>query len=293
MNFLSSKKNIFLVLVVVAGVVWGSYHFLKNKEPIEFEGVLVENNNHEYSVIGKSVEDREITSYSFGNGKTNILFVGGIHGGYEWNSTLLAYDFIDYFTENPDSVPENVTLKIIPSANPDGLFKVVGKNGRFLVSDVSFSKNILEEGRLNANGVDLNRNFDCNWQPESKWKSNVVSAGTESFSEPETETIKNFVEDLDPKAVVFWHSQANAVYASECNEGPLPETIKIMNEYSSASGYKAVPSFDAYEITGDAEGWLASIGVPAITVELETRESIDWEKNLFGVKGILKYFGQK
>jgi hypothetical protein len=63
-----------------------------------------------------------------------------------------------------------------------------------------------------------------------------------------------------------------------------------MNIYSKASGYKAVDSFDAYPITGDAEGWLASIGVPAITVELSTHETIEWERNLAGIKALLEYF---
>ena len=35
------------------------------------------------------------------------------------------------------------------------------------------------------------------------------------------------------------------------------------------------------------DGWLASIGVPAITVELSSHESVDWDKNLAGVKALL------
>ncbi|MEK7514514.1 MAG: hypothetical protein AAB587_01715, partial [Patescibacteria group bacterium] len=94
-------------------------------------------------------------------------------------------------------------------------------------------------------------------------------------------------------AVIFWHSQANAVYASECEKGILPETLDIMNAYSKASGYQSVKSFDSYEITGDAEGWLASIKIPAITVELKTHEAIEWERNLLGIKALLTYYGEK
>jgi hypothetical protein len=61
-----------------------------------------------------------------------------------------------------------------------------------------------------------------------------------------------------------------------------------MTAYAKAGGYGAVPSFDAYPITGDAEGWLASIGIPAITVELETRTSIEWTRNLGGRERYLK-----
>jgi hypothetical protein len=63
-----------------------------------------------------------------------------------------------------------------------------------------------------------------------------------------------------------------------------------MNTYSKASGYKAVASFDSYSVTGDAEGWLASLNIPAITVELKTHESLDWDQNLAGIKAILGLF---
>jgi hypothetical protein len=81
------------------------------------------------------------------------------------------------------------------------------------------------------------------------------------------------------------------VYASECEEGVLPETLTVMNTYGEAAGYKTVASFDAYPVTGDAEGWLASIGIPAITVELATHETIEWQKNLAGAEALISYFG--
>jgi hypothetical protein len=241
-------------------------------------------------VIGTSVEGRKIESYTYGAGKNHIVFVGGIHGGYEWNSVLLAYQFLDYVDKNPNVIPASLTVTVIPSANPDAVFKVVGKEGRFTQANVSKDKNLLASARFNAHNVDLNRNFDCNWQPKSTWQSKTVSAGTAAFSEPEALAIKNFVTENKPSAFVFWHSQANAVYASECNKGILPVTLDIMNAYAKAAGYQAVKSFDSYKITGDAEGWLASINIPAITVELKTHETVEWEKNLAGIKALFRYY---
>ena len=220
------------------------------------------------------------------------MFVGGVHGGYEWNSVLLAYQFMDYLKENTAVVPQNLTIAVIPSANPDGLYKVVGKEGRFTISDIPTKEQALGTGRFNANGVDLNRNFDCKWKPESTWQSKIVSAGTKAFSEPEAAAIRDFVLKYSPHAAIFWHSKANAVYASECTKGILPKTLDIMNAYAVASGYRAVKSFDEYEISGDAEGWLASINIPAITVELKTHETIEWEQNLAGIKALFNYYAQ-
>jgi predicted deacylase len=195
---------------------------------------------------------------------------------------------MDYLVANPGVIPANVTVTVIPSANPDGVFKIIGKEERFTQADVPVGDDSL--GRFNANGVDLNRNFDCKWKSESMWRGNVVSAGTSAFSEPEARAIRDVVTKNKPVAAIFLHSQSNAVYASECEAGILPETRVLMDTYALAAGYPSVDVFDSYEITGDAEGWLASIGIPAITVELSTHETTEWDKNLAGLKAVLAHY---
>ncbi len=197
---------------------------------------------------------------------------------------------MDYLEANPDIIPKNLTVSVIPSANPDGVYRVVKKEGRFTAEDVPNDQKLAESGRFNARGVDLNRNFDCKWKPKSTWKSRVVSGGSKVFSEPEAVAIRDFVQEYAPDSVVFWHSKANAVYASKCEDGILPKTLDLMNVYAKASGYTAIKSFDAYETSGDSEGWLASINIPAITVELQTHEDVEWERNLAGIKALFHYY---
>lgn len=300
MDYRFSKKNSIYICIVLALVVTALITYIKIKQHTVLETPDIQQTaviphkkeipNSRHEILGTSVDGRSIENYSFGTGDTHVAFVGGIHGGYEWNSVLLAYKFIDYFTQNPQSIPKNLTIDIIPSANPDGIFKVTQKEGRFSPQDVTSENTSTGSGRLNSNDVDLNRNFDCKWQPESKWRDTTVSAGTKAFSEPESQVIKSFVEKNKPASVVFFHSQSNAVYASECSKGILPKTLDIMNAYSHASGYTPIDNFNSYPITGDAEGWLASIGIPAITVELQTHQTIEWERNLAGVQAILSYF---
>lgn len=244
----------------------------------------------EVVTVGTSVEGRPIVAYEFGTGETTLLFVGGIHGGYEWNSSLLAWEMIDHLTQNEDVLPEDISLHIIPSLNPDGLALVTGGEGRFTMSDVADPSTRNATARMNANGVDLNRNFACKWQPESTWRGAVVSAGTAPFSEPEAAALRDYVTTTAPDAAVFWHSQANNVYASECEEGVLPETLALMSTYAVAGRYGEVPVFDAYPITGDAEGWLASIGIPAVTVELESYQDIEWDRNLAGTFAVINQY---
>ena len=286
MSVVFSRRLILVILVLLVLLVGGFLFWGSLTKSVQ---EVVDNSEPKVSTIGLSVEGRKIEAYTFGSSTKNLVLVGGIHGGYEWNSVLLAYKFINYFTANPQVIPAGLTVTVIPSANPDGVFAVTGKEGEFTVSDV---KNNLPNGtgRFNAHSVDLNRNFACQWQATSTWKGNLVSAGTSAFSEPEALALKNFVAKNNLVAAVFLHSQSNAVYASQCNNGILTGTRDIMNVYSKATGYPAVDVFNSYAITGAVEDWLASINIPAITVELSTHESIEWEKNLAGVKALFKYY---
>jgi len=240
------------------------------------------------SVIGHSAGERPLIDYQFGDGSNRVVLVGGIHGGYEWNTILLAYQLIDYLTQQPEELPTTATLHIIPSANPDGQFKVTGQNGRFSLADVDLTTDHAL-GRFNDNGVDLNRNWDCNWQPESLWRDNVISAGTAPFSEPETAVLRDFLVAVQPTAVIFLHSAANAVYGAGCVDLYQP-AYALATLYGTAAAYPVYESFDYYQVTGDATDWLALQGIPAITVELETHEALDWERNLRGITAVLNGF---
>lgn len=302
-KFFARRIIIASIVFVIFGVGFFVFRTIQdNKAPLEtpLTANKSENPGPIHTIIGRSVEGRNIDAYTYpprrqasGKKENHLVFVGGIHGGYEWNSVILAYKFIDYLEAIPEAFPANVKVTVIPSANPDGVYKVVGKDGRFASTDVSIDKQILASGRFNARGVDINRNFDCKWKPKSIWQTKIVSAGESPFSEPEAATIRNFVLENNPTAVIFWHSQSGSVYASKCEAGILPETLNIMEAYARASGYSAVETFDAYKITGDSEGWLASIGIPAITVELKTHETIEWEQNLAGIKALFKYYLEK
>lgn len=295
MRSLFAKQTIILIVVFVV-LASGLFVFviLQNHEkpaPAPVESTTTEGSSPRQKIIGLSVEGRKIEARTYGNGPTHLAFIAGIHGGYEWNSVLLAYQFMDYLDANPEVIPDNLSVTVIPSANPDGVYKVFGTEGRFAAADVPTQESTIP-GRFNAHAVDLNRNFDCQWQPEGLWRTNPVSAGTAPFSEPETMAIRSFVLETNPDAVIFWHSQANAVYPAECGGDILEETRDIMNAYATAARYQAIETFNDYEITGAADGWLALLGIPALTVELQTHETIDWERNLAGIKALFEYYAE-
>jgi len=232
------------------------------------------------SIIGQSVEGRDITAHTFGTGDTDVLFVGGIHGGYEANTVRLAEGVIDEFQINQMVIPENITVHIIPNLNPDG-YALPAAASNF-------------DRRMNANGVDLNRNFDCQWNPVGTWGSVETSGGTAPFSEPEAIALRDYITPIQTTlgGAVFWHSKANQVFTSECGlgTGAAPRGVELMNAYATAGNYEAFGMWTAYPVTGAAEDWLATLGIPAITVELETRDSIEWTRNWAGVLATLGLF---
>ena len=284
---------VLIVLVIIAAILQSLLTSTDTTpavvvEPEEDTSIELTEEPVQQQVLGQSVEGRDIEVFHFGSGDTRVLLVGGVHGGYEWNSILLAYEMIDYFKVNADAIPEALTIDIIPNLNPDGLYIATTLEGRFTADEITdYSMHTTGTGRFNANNVDLNRNFGCNWAPESSWRGQRVNAGSAPFSEPEAALLRDFVFETNPIAAAFWHSQANNVYASECEDGPLELTLAIMNAYANAANYGAVPVFDAYPITGDVEGWLASQGVAAITVELQGRLTSEWDRNIAGTLAML------
>ena len=299
-------RNIIIAVIAILVIIVGYFLFkgdFNNKiVPIETDTEVIDGSAtstepvveepETETVIGKSVAGRDITAYHFGTGAKEILFVGGTHGGYSWNTALVAYEMMAYLAENLSVIPSNLKVTVIPVLNPDGLNKVVSQAGPFTKSDVSGTQEIRISGRFNENEVDLNRNFDCDWQATGKWQSTSVSGGEQAFSEPETLAFKNYIESRKPNAVVVWYSSAGGVFASNCHGGVLPETTKILDVYSKASGYKAYQSFDFYTITGDMVNWLAKKNIPAISVLLTTHEDTEWSKNQKGLEALLKYYAE-
>lgn len=301
------NKNIIIALVVIIILIIGGYFLTRGSsqdvstietqeetddvpEPSEVEEEVQE----QESVIGSSIEYNDIYVHHYGDfkGDTELLFVGGIHGGYSWNTVLVAYETIDWLEANPEVIPEGIQVSVIPVLNPDGLEKIVGSTDRFSASDAPSSVEATIPGRFNANEVDLNRNFDCDWQPSGTWQSTTVSGGDSAFSEPESQAFRDYIEANNPDAVVVWYSSAGGVFASNCHDGILPETDTITNLYADASGYPAYEDFNFYEITGDMVNWLASENIPAISVLLTTHEDVEWSKNKAGIEALLAYYAE-
>jgi hypothetical protein len=294
-------KNLIIAVLLLALIGLGAFLFMKRDllmtpPPVETPVVVATSTpttteevaEKPTTIIGTSVGGHDITAYHYGTGTKEVLFVGGIHGGYEWNTSLLAYELMDYLTQNPQAIPQDIKVTVIPVLNPDGLSKVVADPlARFAAADITASQAVQISGRTNANNVDLNRNFDCDWKSEGTWRSAKVSGGAAPFSEPESIAFKNYIEEGMPTGVVFWFSSAGGVYASSCGDATPAGMAELTETYAEASGYPAHDDFTSYAVTGDVTNWLAKIGVPSISVLLTDHENTEWAKNWRGIQATL------
>ncbi len=185
-------------------------------------------------------------------GERCLYLLGGVHGD-EPEGRDLMIDLLDCWLKNDLGVP----VVIIPEFNPDGLIK---------------------KTRVNARGVDLNRNM-----PTKRWGAPLTPspgetdmtryfAGVEPGSEPETRAFIRLLEKYLPCAIVSAHS-----WRSQVNyDGPGREVAEILAR------------FNRYPVTTDigypTPGSLGEYAgrerqIPTVTLELP--EKIDrkdaWE----------------
>lgn len=229
------------------------------------EDLIRDRRGPERTVIGRSVEDRPLEVYRFGDGPSKRMIVAGIHGGYEWNTIELAHRLLSYLEENPQVVPDDVTLYLLPALNPDGEARSHGY-----------------EGRANANGVDLNRNFPHNWQaewdPAGCWRYLPISGGAYPLSEPEPRALVRFILSEHIELLISYHSAALGIFAGGRPE--RPGSIRLAEEISQVTDYPYPPLETGCEYTGQLTDWAAANGVSAVDIELSTHHSLDYEVNL-------------
>lgn len=228
------------------------------------------------TVIGYSVQGRPIQVYTFGQGENQYLIVAGIHGGYEGNGIALANELIVFISQHPDVIPSGDTLYIIPDINPDAAAR--GRNA---------------DARVNANGVDLNRNFPtknwvANWDHSNCWNDRPTTGGTYGGSEPETKTVMNFIISHHIQAMISYHSAALGVFPGGVPWEP--ESKQLARILAKQTGYPYPPIEIGCVYTGTLADWAVEHNVrAAVDMELSTHQNTDFEQNLKALKALLGF----
>jgi hypothetical protein len=229
-----------------------------------------------FSEIGQSALGQPLEVVQFGDGERAVLFVGGLHAGFAPGGVVLAEELIAHFSEDPAAVPSNVSLFIIPNLNPDSALAP----GQL-------------EGRLNGNGVDLNRNWDCRWTADPPWGGEPQPGlgGSQPLSEPEAQALVDFLEQEQMEAVVFWQARASLGLSSPgaCEEESAVSRPLALR-YGNAADYPVADFEDVTDtiVFGDVTNWLDGQGIPAISVLLPNYLESDFEHNLTAVLAVME-----
>jgi len=159
----------------------------------------------EYSTDGRALVYKDY--FSPADNAAKILVVGGIHGD-EYSSFSLLFRWLERLDSHVDY---NNNWRLLPLSNPDGL--------------LSFRPS----QRTNANGVDLNRNFNTqDWQDKAQryWRDKTGSdkrrdPGPEAGSEVETRWLSQMIQTWQPDIIVAVH----APYGILDFDSPQPERL--------------------------------------------------------------------
>lgn len=203
--------------------------------------------------------------YRFGSGPAARLIVAGIHGGYEWNTIALANQLMSHLTVHSDTIPDGVTLYLLPALNPDGEARSRSRTGR-----------------ANENGVDLNRNWPSQWQqnwPKSGcWNYLPIHGGNAPASEPEVAALMEFILANEIEAIISYHSAALGIFPG--GQPAHPDSVDLAGSIAGVAPYPYPPIDAGCLYTGQFADWAAKHGIPAVDVELTNHTDTDLEINL-------------
>ena len=195
-----------------------------------------------------SRQGRPLHYWVLGEGPTNVLLFGAIHGD-ERSSSAITYQMLSWLFKHPH-VLDGVRVVVAPLVNPDG-----------------YAANTRE----NQRGVDLNRNFPAeNWERGKQ----PQTGGLHPLSEPETRFLMALLEMYPPACAVALHGAAACVNW----DGPAAD---LAAEMSSLCGLPAKPSI-GYPTPGSFGTYLGiERGIATITYELADNQRIPmpWDRH--------------
>ena len=195
----------------------------------------------------------------------SVLIVG-CHHARELISVEIPLAIIKTLTENYSvdtrikSLVDNRDIWIVPMLNPDGHVYVEEVNSTWRKN-----RNTNDNSNSLYQGVDLNRNYGFKWGYDNTGSSPQTKSetyrGTAPFSEPETQAIKDLMEEHDFALGLSYHSYGNSFlfpwgYIDEDTEDNtvferLGRIYCKKNEYIYGNAKDGI----IYNTNGDMDDW--------------------------------------
>jgi len=280
------------------GSMLGNYTFSEVEVKMDSLAVLFPNFISEKDSIGTSIEGRTIWAFKVSDNpaqdedEPEILYTGLTHAR-EPLGMMNQFYFVQWLMENysTNNVAEylvnNRELWFIPVINPDGYVynESIAPNGGGM-----HRKNRRDTGCGNGTqrGIDLNRNYGYEWGADDNGSSpnpcSNVFRGDSTFSEPETQGIRDFILGHEFSNVLHYHSYSNVLIHSFGNdslpaEPDLTTLREIGWEMSKYNGYQVGTGYETigYGVNGDAVDWsYGTAGLISYTPEVGSYQDNFW-----------------
>lgn len=242
---------------------------------------------------GKSYLGKEITGLKIGNGNEYNLIAAAFHGS-ERITALVLLMFIELLClslkENvkfcgisPQNLLRRRGVIFIPCVNPDGCDisllgeKACEKEGKKLYN---LCRGDFTRWNANARGVDINHNFDADWENLHK-KEQAAGifgpaptryGGPFPHSEPETTALVELCRKNRIRQATALHSQGEVIYWSFGTSTPYKSKM-LAEIMATSSGYRLdVP--ESLATGGGFKDWfIKEFRRPAFTLELGKGEN--------------------
>ena len=171
---------------------------------------------------------------------------------------------------------QGVTIHFVPNSNPDGV--AISQFGLSALKNDSVRSRVaamndgdLEQWKANANGVDLNRNFDAGWNEfvGSPYPCSDRYKGTSPGSEPEAAALIRLTQDFHIKRAISYHTCGALIYWYYKQSGRVLEASeKFAEEISAATNYYLDDDYTALDAAGYKDWAVYKLGIPSITIEV-------------------------
>lgn len=143
--------------------------------------------------------------------------------------------------------------------------------------DIISYEDYLEQWKANAGGVDINRNFDAQWEgiQQKELPGGAFFKGYQANSEPETQILMEAMNQRSFEFVISYHARGQLIYYDTL--GISAELSRKSLEFASTCedliGYRIVNTKDSasVEMGGFSDWIMLEKNIPAITIEMGKR----------------------
>lgn len=216
--------------------------------------------------IGKSFEERDIPCLKIGEGHKKIIAAGAFHALEYLTAAFLvrfaaAYSEAaetqkDFYGRDASLLSKNVSLYIVPMVNPDGVEIAVNGSGDTKTT-----------WQANARGVDINHNFDADWDKILDAPAPSKYGGEHPESEKETKAVVNFVRRENFNMMLCFHSQGEEIYY-DFNGQTGNRSKEIADRMAEESGYKVCRPEGTAVFGGCKDWFIKEFGREGFTIEM-------------------------